>query len=486
MRVAFPPSRRLRRAVPVVLTAVMAGSFMADATLAQSPSPSSSPSRQPDTVDVVDGFDTVDTVQPDIIVIMVDDLADIPTDRILERLPNIRRLFLREGKRFTEAFNEVPLCCPARANFHSGQHALRNGIVFNNPRGFDHTQTLAMALDEAGYETMLLGKYLNHYNGRKVPPGWDRVSIVKTNSRTRPQHWQEGKVETYPGRFFDDVIRTRAAKWMTDASLSVPVFEFISPFAPHRHPFKCGRDSSTECQLTPAVMPRDQGAAECRGIGRFKPPSYTVSTRRRPYPVAMPSAWRSGWPLVRFCESLLVVDRMVGQLEAAQKKRDRPAVWVFMSDNGMAWGQHGFPQKHVPWATPLPFYMAGPDISSDDADARVSIIDIPVTIAEIGGASMPWADGISLMPLLSGATDEHRTEILELMPAPPANSDWEYRGWEGIRSGPWRYVRWDSGLRELYDLSTDPGEIDNVQREQPEVVAQLDARLDILLEASRG
>ena len=98
MRVAFPPSRRLRRAVPVVLTAVMAGSFMADATLAQSPSPSSSPSRQPDTVDVVDGFDTVDTVQPDIIVIMVDDLADIPTDRILERLPNIRRLFLREGK----------------------------------------------------------------------------------------------------------------------------------------------------------------------------------------------------------------------------------------------------------------------------------------------------------------------------------------------------------------------------------------------------
>ena len=96
MRVAFPPSRRLRRAVPVVLTAVMAGSFMADATLAQSPSPSSSPSRQPDTVDVVDGFDTVDTVQPDIIVIMVDDLADIPTDRILERLPNIRRLFLRE------------------------------------------------------------------------------------------------------------------------------------------------------------------------------------------------------------------------------------------------------------------------------------------------------------------------------------------------------------------------------------------------------
>ena len=257
---------------------------------------------------------SADADRPDIIVIMLDDLGYIPDDRVLKRLPNIRRLFLRQGKRFKQAYNEIPMCCPAR-----------------------------------------------------VPPSW------------------------------------------TD-----------------------------------------------------------------------------GWPLERTCESLLVIDRLVAGLEAAQAKRGRPAYYVLFSDNGMAWGQHGFPLKFVPWSTHMPLYWSGPEIATKATDAWVSIIDLPVTIAELGGATMPWADGRSFVPVLEGEADDHRSELLEMQPPPPEDSGLRYRGWQAIRADDWRYIRWDDGKRELYKVSTDPWELEDLSEEKPGTMAELDARLDVLVEESRG
>jgi arylsulfatase A-like enzyme len=267
-------------------------------------------------------------VQPDVVVLMLDDLGYIPNDRVLRRLPNIRRIFLCRGKRFTRAYNEIPLCCPARANFHSGQHSLNNGIVVNTWFGFDNSRTLATAMDEAGYHTLFLGKYMNDYDGSTVPAGWDKAHIDRGHILGDPEFWKNGVLTTYEGRFFDDVTRTKAVAWLKRAPVSEPVFQVISPYAPHRH--------KTTCTLTPAVMKRDRGAAECRGLGTFMPPSYTTSTSRDPYPTRVPRAWEHGWPLKRTCESLLVMDRLVGQLESAQQERGRPFYFLLLSDNGMS------------------------------------------------------------------------------------------------------------------------------------------------------
>lgn len=429
---------------------------------------------------------TGDSAKPDIIVVMVDDLAYLRNEAILKRLPNINRLFLDEGKRFNRAYNEVPLCCPARANFHSGQHSYTNGVTANHPRDFDHAKTLAVAMGEAGYLTHLIGKYMNNFDGSTVPPGWDKVSMAKTYDLERPQYWRNGRVETYRGRFFDDIIRTKAVKWMADASPQTPVFQFLSPYAPHRHRFRCGNRPSGRCLLTPAVMDRDAGARECRGVGRHKPPGYTTSRRRDPWPIPVPRAWRVGWPLTRFCESMLVIDRMVGQVQRAQRERGRPAFWVFLSDNGMAWGRHGFPMKQNPWSGHLPFYVAGPGISSEATNAGVSMIDLPVTIAEVAGAEMPWADGISFLPVLTGEATTHRSEILEHMPAPPPQSAWTYRPWEALRRDGWRLIRWATGKTELYDVVNDPGETNDRSEDEPGVVAEMTASLADLIEESRG
>lgn len=430
------------------------------------------------------GADDALGVKPDIIAVMLDDLGYIPDDRVLERLPNIRRLFLRDGMRFEQAYNEIPMCCPARANFHSGQHSLNNGVVVNTWFGFDNSQTLATAMDDAGYHTLFLGKYMNDYKGSTVPAGWDKAHIDDGHILGTPRFWKNGELIDFEGRFYDDVTRGQAIAWLKAAPEDEPVFELVAPYAPHRHRKRCD-GGALQCTLTPAVMKRDEGAAECRDIEPFKPPSYTTSKARDPYPTRVPRAWTDGWPLGGTCESLLVIDRLIAGLEAAQAKRGRPAYFVLLSDNGMSWGQHGFPLKFVPWSTHLPVYVSGPEITPGATDAWVSIIDLPVTIAELGGASMPWADGISFMPVLKGEIDRHRSELLELQPPPPEDSGLRYRGWEAIRTGDRRYIRWDDGKQELHDTRIDPWELDDLTQAEPATVTDLDARLDELIEASR-
>lgn len=424
--------------------------------------------------------------RPDMIVVMVDDLGYLDDERVLERLPAIRDLWLDDGIRFREAFNEIPLCCPARANFHSGKHSYHNGIVVNDRTGFDNSSTLATAIDTGGYHTLFVGKYLNSYDGSRAPPGWDRAAITKGSppSIADPQFWIDGELTTFHDRFFDDVVRETALGWLEEAPGDEPVFEVVAPYAPHRHRLRCAGRNLT-CRMTPAVMESDRGDPACAGIPRFRPPSYSTTFDFRAAILRVPPGWKDGWRLRPTCESLLVVDRMVGQLRAAQARRGRPAYFVFLSDNGMAWGQHGQPLKHVPWSTRLPLYVAGPGIDQRTEDARVSIIDIPVTLADIAGTEIPDADGISFYGTLRGNAFSGRDEILELMPSPPAGYKDVYLGWAAIRSGRWRYIRWDFGLQELYDVERDPWELDDRSSAKPGVVKRLDARLDELIEDSR-
>jgi arylsulfatase A-like enzyme len=194
--------------------------------------------------------------------------------------------------------------------------------------------------------------------------------------------------------------------------------------------------------------------------------------------------WPRGWRLQRICESMLVVDRTVRGVVAAQARRDRPAYLIFMSDNGMAWGQKGFSLKHTPPATRSPFYVAGPGVATGETAALTSKVDIAPTLAELGGTSVPWADGQSFVPLLRGETPADgslpgRSEHLEVMPASSG-----YEGWEALRTPERRFIRWDDGHRELYDLVADPWQRRNLAERQPDVAEAMEERLDELLAAS--
>jgi arylsulfatase A-like enzyme len=73
--------------------------------------------------------------------------------------------------------------------------------------------------------------------------------------------------------------------------------------------------------------------------------------------------------------------------------------------------------------------------------------------------------------------------MLEIMPADPAGF---YEGWAALRTPAWRYIRWDGGVRELYDLAADPWEMTNLVEQDPARVEEMDGRLDELIEESRA
>ncbi|MEZ4518216.1 MAG: sulfatase-like hydrolase/transferase [Chloroflexota bacterium] len=112
--------------------------------------------------------------KPNIVVIMTD-------DQDFDSLPVMRNLMGRpEGSwvNFTNAFVNHSVCCPSRATTLTGQYSHTHGAI-GNPYcdQMDDTNTLPVWLDEAGYETALLGKYLNGYpwdqGDNYVPSGWD-------------------------------------------------------------------------------------------------------------------------------------------------------------------------------------------------------------------------------------------------------------------------------------------------------------------------
>ena len=408
---------------------------------------------------------------PDVFIVMVDDLGYLPDDRVLERLPHIRQLWLDGGLRFTQMYDQTPLCGPSRVSMLTGKNTLRHGVVRNDPRPFDDSETVAVALQEAGYHTIMAGKYLNRYDGSVVPPGWDHAFMLKSESR--PSFWRDGVAISYRGHFGDDVTRQEAVRQVRRAPLDQPLLAWVAPGAPH----VCEAGSG-QC-YEPEVMARDQGAAACASLAPSRPPSYTISTNPREAR-EMP-AWPRGWRLRRVCESLLVVDRMVGQLVDAQADRDRPAWFLFLSDNGMSWGQQGFSLKHTPPATHAPFFVAGPGVQPGVTDALVSKIDIAPTIAQAAGLELPWADGTPFLPLLRGEGSAGRAELLEVM---PGSNDLSYDGWSALRTPDRRFIRWDTGEGELYDLAADPWQLTDLMAAEPEVAAAMEARLDELLAAS--
>jgi len=408
---------------------------------------------------------------PDVIIVMVDDLGYLADERVLERLPSIRGLWLEDGLRFERMYDQTPLCSPSRASLLTGKDTLDHGVVRNDPRPLDESETIAVAAQQAGYHTLLSGKYLNRYDGSVPPPGWEHALIQKSESR--PSFWKDGRTVSYRGRFGDDVIGRQAVRWVRRAPVEQPLLALVSPGAPH----VC--EGIGEQCYEPEVMPRDRGARECRGVPPSRPPTYT--TRTNPQEVRDMPPWATGWRLRRVCESLLVVDRTVGQLVAAQAERERAAWFIFLSDNGMSWGQKGFSLKHTPPASHAPFFVTGPDLEPGSTAALASKIDIAPTIAEMADLEQPWVDGESFMPLLRGEAFAGRQEMLEIM---PRSNDPGYAGWSALRRPDHRFIRWDTGQRELYDLAADPWERENLVASEPEVAAAMEARLDELLSAS--
>jgi N-acetylglucosamine-6-sulfatase len=195
-------------------------------------------------------------------------------------------------------------------------------------------------------------------------------------------------------------------------------------------------------------------------------------------------------------ESLRSVDEGVKQIvfTLAALNRLQDTYIIFTSDNGFFYGEHrltgGKFLAYEP-STHLPLLIRGPGIKPKSATGQLAAnIDLAPTILELAGLKADKSvDGTSLVPFMREPTLRTRRPILfesfvqtndvEANGEPTAQSARVkelHRGgasasiiappkdYEGIRLGPYKYIEWPNGEKELYDITKDPNELNNIVR----------------------
>jgi arylsulfatase A-like enzyme len=428
-------------------------------------------------------------IQPNIIVVLTDDLDSAS----LDPLTSVASL-ARNGLTFDRFYITTPTCGPSRASFFRGQYAHNHRIFTNrSPRGgflrFRDTglelSTVGTWLQDAGYRTMFLGKYMNEYPSGEpnyIPPGWNQW--FATLERYQDYRVNDnGEVVAYgstPEEYETDVLLARSVDWVREANADgVPFFLFISSRAPHwpavPAPRHAGAYAGSEIPLSPSF--NEQDVADKPEHIRSLPllSDADVAELRQLF--------------VSRSETMMAVDEMFAELMnvlAEEGITERTYV-LFTSDNGFHQGQHRLPAgKSTAYEEDIrvPLYVWGPGVASGTSRRLVANIDIAPTIAELAGARVPpHVDGLSFVPLLTTPDRPWRSEILierfrgrvdEVNPLGNAFS--------ALRTESLLYVEWHTGERELYDTRSDPYEIESLHASAaPELMNRLSERLGELM-----
>ena len=410
--------------------------------------------------------------RPNVLVVMTDDQT-LESIRVMDRV-NAR--IGDQGVRFAQSFVNYPLCCPSRATFLTGQYASNHGVYDNAlPTGgyskLRDANTLPVWLQQRGYYTGHVGKYLNGYGGdlpNYVPPGWsewkapivpgvDDVYNYGTN--------QNGAILNY-GDTFDDYKQDVITDWALDflsrrVQESQPFFLFVGYTAPHGAGPEPSPQPAGDCGgMAPKPAPRHAGLFA--GEPLPQPPNFDEfdvidkpsEIRDRPQMTTeqlnqVTRAYRCA------LAELQSVDEGVGEmLDSLEAQGELENTYViFTSDNGFFYGEHRIPQgkkRIYEEAIRVPLMMRGPNIPVGlQVDDIVVNADLAPTILELTGANADLKiDGRSLLPLLDAPRMLSGRELLI-----------ESNRFNAIRT--WRYIYSENsdGSVELYDLLADPYEL---------------------------
>lgn len=421
--------------------------------------------------------------QPNIILIITDDMR---VDD-LAAMPRMRELLVARGMTFSNAFVTTPSCCPSRASMLRGQYPHNHGVLRSSGEmgGFDRfhelgreTSTVATWLQEAGYRTALIGKYLNEYpNGvaaTYVPPGWDEWAAATKEGYVGFELNENGSLVRYGKRQADystDVFAAKAADFVQrSAATGQPFFLYLAPRAPHVPQEAALRytDSFPE-----AMAPRGPAFNEADVTDK---PDWVASGA----PLtddeirAIDDEYRLRLQTLQSVDDLVVT--IQGALVAAGIADE--TYIVFTSDNGYDLGEH---RQSLGKGTPyeasikVPLVVRGPDVKAGSIEDRlVHLADLAPTFAALAGATPPdFVDGRSLLPLLQGApVDTWRHALLvEFYRLGLAEAPDDAIGRPQVEKQPsyrvlvtltFRYIEYENGERELYDLTRDPDELDNL------------------------
>ena len=461
----------------------------------------------------VRGGAAAEVSRPNVVVIMTDD----QTVEQLRVMTATRSLIGDAGARFDRSYVSFPLCCPSRATFLTGRYAHNHGVLENEaPTGgyykLDSENTLPVWLQDAGYRTLHVGKYLNDYGTEdplEVPPGWSEwhglIDPTTYGMWGYKINHNGESVETYgeldvedPALYQTDVLRDLAVDAI-HRNAGDPFFLTFWTLAPHTEV------TTLVDRSGPRPAPRHEGAFADEALPR--PPSFNEADMSdKPLFMQLKpelddaaiadieQRWRNE------LESLLAVDEAIAAIVDALSDEGilDETYLVFTADNGFFHGEHRTPiEKLLGYeeSASVPLLIRGPGIPAGTVvDEMVANIDLAPTIAALTGAQPTKpVDGRSLLPFITD-TDLHtrRPVLLENtlpiggstlnffteqipIPASARFATSEAAGplpqlplgqavmpYQAIHTGRYVLIEYLTGEHELYDLAVDPWQLESV------------------------
>jgi arylsulfatase A-like enzyme len=419
--------------------------------------------------------------RPNLIFIFTDDQPYHTVDY----MPTVKNELMANGVVFDNAFATTPLCCPSRASILSGQYVHNHEVYTNTlPLGgatrFDDTEALSPWIQKAGYRTGYFGKYLNAYEDLQpygyVPPGWDMwksflsKNLTTVEDKGNMQYYfdfsmsENGTAVVYEkskDNFSADVVTRNALEFIRD-SRDEPFMMMVSYYNPHspyisapRHKdsFRAGEDYWDWVQYRPPSFNEENIRDKPDYIAELSPLSPTeIDTAHK-----------------QILRSLLSVDDGVASVLSALDKagiKDNTII-IFSTDNGLTLGDHRFGvTKNCPYEACLkvPFVVYAPKYYPHRVETKFAAnIDIAPTFAELAGADIPnTVDGLSLVPLLNDSAAKWREDILLEHWRTNEGVGGIIPQYYAVRNAEWKYVEYETGETELYDLVNDPYELQNI------------------------
>lgn len=433
----------------------------------------------------------IDQEPPNVVLILVDDLGigDLSSygQSILET-PNIDQLG-KEGVTFHNFYTGAPVCAPSRASLLTGLHTGHVSVRGNKPDQLlgDNELTIAKVLKNEGYKTGIIGKW-----GVGHPPPPD-------DPQRKGFDYSYGYINMWHAHnFYPEFLYRNGKKEFIEGNKLARNKEGLPMWAEH--------------------MPEGTGVAEVKGQHThelFEADALNFIERNKDdrfflyLALNMPHANNEhpedgmevptygkyenmDWPQPEkgFAQMVTMIDETVGKINGKliELGIDENTLVIFMSDNGPH--QEGFHQMEffdsngkykgmkrdlyeggvkTPFLAKWPRKIKG----GTNSDHVAAFWDFLPTFCDLTGAELPErTDGISFLPSLIGEKDNQKKH--------------EYLYWEfyelggrqavlvGNYKGVVRNVRTGSPTPfELYDLSKDPEELNNIADAEPDLVATI-------------
>jgi len=436
--------------------------------------------------------------RPNILFIMTDDHAAHALSCYGSRInktPNLDRL-ARKGMLFRNCFCTNSICAPSRAVILTGKYSHLNGVI-NNGRRFDGAQqTFPKLLQQAGYQTAMVGKW----HLKSHPTGFDYWNVLPgQGAYHNPAMIEMGKRNKHKG-YTTDIITDHAIRFLDKRDRAKPFCLMYHHKAPHRN-WQPDEKHAQMCDDVDVPEPETfdddwQNRASAARLSAMSIERHlTKRDLKMPPPKGLEGQALKKWKYQRYIKDYLrcvaAVDDNVGRvLDYLDKEglTDDTLV-VYTSDQGFFLGDHGWFDKRFMYEESLrmPLLVRYPRMVKPGtvSDPMVLNLDFATTFLALAGVSIPGdMQGRSIVPLLRGEkpADWRTSFYYHYYEYPGAHSVRRHYGVRTERHKLIHYYRQKEW--ELFDLAKDPHEVKSVYADP--AYAGLVKRLKAEIERHRG